>query len=349
MFHVGFTGDFLRPDGRQAFADIDASPLSVAGVEWEVLPTRDVRREVPAAQAAPCDALLVLGPRIAAATLDGADRLALVARLGVGYDSVDVAACTRCGVALTITPDGVRRPVASAALAFLLACAHRLPLKDRLTRTGRWGEKAQHMGIGLRGRTLGLVGLGNIGREVCRLLAPHEMRLVAADPHGDAQVARALGVELVELPALLAQADFVVVCCALTPQTRHLIGAGQLALMKPTAHLINVARGPVIDQMALTDCLQKGGIAGAALDVFEQEPVDPADPILALDNVIVAPHALAWTDESFRLMGQSAFAGILAVSRGQAPGHVVNAEVLEGARFRDKLAACARRREEGER
>jgi len=203
------------------------------------------------------------------------------------------------------------------------------------------------MGLGLRRRTLGVVGLGNIGREVCRLCAPFEMTLLAADPVTGEETAAGLGARLVALPDLLAEADFVLVCCTLTEETRHLIGPAELGRMKPTAHLINVARGPIIDQAALTAALREGAIAGAALDVFEEEPVDPSDPILGLDNVIVAPHALAWTDESFRMMGESAFAGILAVSEGRAPGHVVNGEVLEAEGFRSKLEACARRRRDG--
>ena len=343
MFRVGLTVDFLRPEGGQAFPDIDLSVLDRAGgVEWHNLSAG--AEEVPAEAAAGCDALLVLSPRISAATLEGAGRLAVVARIGVGYDSVDLEACTRAGVAVTITPDGVRRPVASAAMAFLLALAHRLPLKDRLTREGRWAEKADCMGIGLRGRTLGLVGLGNIGGEIARLCSPFGMTLVAADPFADAEAAAGLGVRLAPLPELLDEADFVLVCCALTAETRHLIGPAELERMKPTAHLINVARGPIVDQAALTAALREGAVAGAALDVFEEEPVDPRDPLLEQDNVIVAPHSLAWTDESFRLMGESAFAGILAVSEGRAPEHVVNAEVLETETFQAKLDACARRR-----
>ncbi len=343
MFRVGLTVDFLRPEGGQAFPDIDLSVLDRArGVEWHNLGAG--AEEVPAEAAAGCDALLVLSPRISAATLEGAGRLAVVARIGVGYDSVDLEACTRAGVAVTITPDGVRRPVASAAMAFLLALAHRLPLKDRLTREGRWAEKADYMGLGLRGRTLGLVGLGNIGGEIARLCAPFGMTLVAADPFADAEAAAGLGVRLAPLPELLDEADFVLVCCALTAETRHLIGPAELERMKPTAHLINVARGPIVDQAALTAALREGAVAGAALDVFEEEPVDPRNPLLEQDNVIVAPHSLAWTDESFRLMGESAFAGILAVSEGRAPDHVVNAEVLETECFQAKLDACARRR-----
>lgn len=348
MFRVGLTKDFLRADGEPAFPDIDTAALDGAGLAWACLGEGGAGEELPASALADLDAVLVLAPLVTARSVEQAERLAVVARLGVGYDSVDVPALTERGIALTITPDGVRRPVASAALAFLLALAHRLPLKDRLTRDGRWGEKANHMGIGLRGRTLGLIGLGSIGGEICRLLAPHEMQLLAFDPYASDERARELGVERRDLTALLAEADFVLVCCALTPETHHLLGAAQFATMKPTAQLINVARGPIVDQAALTGALQSGAIAGAALDVFEQEPIADDDPLLALDNVILAPHALSWTDESFRLMGESAFRSILDVSRGRPPQHVVNSEVLRSDAFHQRLAACAARRSEGE-
>ena len=245
--------------------------------------------------------MLVLAPLVTESTLTGSDRLAVVARLGVGYDSVDVEACTRHGVALTITPDGVRRPVASAALAFLLALAHKLPLKDRLTRDGRWSEKAEHMGIGLRGRTLGLVGFGSIGGEISRLLSPYEMRIVAADPFARAETARDLGVELVSLDDLLASANFVIVCCSLAPETRHLIGNDQLRRMKDSAYLINVARGPIVDQSALTAALREGVIAGAALDVFDREPLAPNHPLRSLPNAVVTPHIGYVTAETYRI------------------------------------------------
>lgn len=348
MFRVGLTKDFLRPDGGQAFPDIDTSALDGAGVAWACLGQGNAGEELAADTLADLDAVLVLGPVVSKASLQQADSLAVVARLGVGYDSVDVPALTDRGIALTITPDGVRRPVASAALAFLLALAHKLPLKDRLTRSGRWAEKPDHMGLGLRGRTLGLIGLGSIGQEICRLLAPHEMNVVAHDPYASSGVADGLGVSLRSLPDLLSCADFVLVCCALTDETHHLISVDQLAQMKTSAYLINVARGPIVDQAALTGALQSQVIAGAALDVFEQEPIADDDPLLGLDNVIVAPHALSWTDESFRMMGESSFRGILEVSRGRAPDNVVNREVLDSPLFQQRLQASAARRSQGE-
>ncbi len=332
-FRVGVTRDFLKPDGTLGFGDIGLGVLDAAeGVAWEFLEenTPDLRAD----QVRGYDALLVLAPRVTAATLEGSDRLSVVARFGVGYDNVDVAACDRNGVLLTITPDGVRRPVAVATMTFVLALSHKLLIKDRLTRDGRWGEKLDHMGMGVTGRTLGVIGLGNIGREVFALAQPFGMRHLAYDPYATSDVA---GVERTDLETLLRTSDFVCICCALTPETHHLINAERLALMRDTAYLINVARGPIVDQKALTVALRERRIRGAGLDVFEQEPVDPGDPILTLDNVIVAPHAICWTDECFLGNGRSACESILDVAAGRVPKHVVNRAALEHPRLKDRL------------
>lgn len=337
-FRVGFTRDFLKSDGTVGLGDIGLGLLEGRrDVEWEFL--AEDTRELRADQIAGYDALAVLAPRITAATLEGADRLTIVARYGVGYDSVDVAACTAHGVAVTITPDGVRRPVAVAVMTFLLALATRIFEQDRATRAGEgWSRKLELMGYGLTGRRLGLIGLGNIGADVVKLAAPLEMEPVAYDPYVEPAKAAALGVELVDLDTLLATTDFVVVLCALTPETQGLLNAERLARMKPTAFLINAARGPIVDQEALTAALRERRIRGAGLDVFAQEPIDPADPLLALDNVIVSPHGLAWTDEFWSVTGRSALTNILTVAEGQEPTFVVNREVLETERFKEKLA-----------
>lgn len=327
MFRIGITRDFLKADGTPAFHDIGLDLLDAAKIPWEVLPTHDP--EVRPEHARDYDGLLVLAPKVTVRTLEGAGRLRIVARFGVGYDNVDVAACTRAGVILTITPDGVRRPVAAAALTFILALSHKLLIKDRLTRAGRWAEKTDHTGQGVTGRTLGIIGFGNIGREVALLARPFGMKLLAFDPWAKP----ADDVPLVPLEDLLRRSDYVCVCCALTPETRHLLDAGRLALMKPTAYLVNVARGPIVDQAALVDALRGGRLQGAGLDVFEQEPIDPSDPLLALENVIVTPHAICWTDECFSLNGRSAIASLIDVSRGVVPGNVVNREALADGRL----------------
>ena len=341
-FRVGLTQDFRNADGKFAFGDVGLGLLDAApGVEWEIL--KDGASEIGPEAARDYDALLVLAPRVSARTVEHAERLAIVARFGVGYDSVDLDACTRNGVVVTITPDGVRRPVASSAVTFILALAHQLPWKDRITRQGRWAEKSNYMGTGLTGRTLGLIGLGNIGREIVRLITPFDLKIVAFDPFVLPDTARDVGVELVDLPTLLTTADFVCVCCQLTPETHHLLNAERLQLMKPTAYVVNVARGPIVDQRALTRVLRERRIRGAAIDVFEQEPVDPNDPILALDNVIVAPHAICWTDECFLGNGRSACQSILDIASGRVPRYVVNRDAIEQPSFHSKLERYAER------
>jgi D-3-phosphoglycerate dehydrogenase len=332
-FRVGLTRDFLKADGTPAFGDIGLGLLDQAvGISWDYL--AEDTRELAPEHVLGYDALLVLAPRVTAATLDGAARLKIIARFGVGYDSVDVDVCTRHGVLVTITPDGVRRPVATSALTFLLALSHRLLEKDRLTRAGRWADKAELMGIGLAGRTLGLIGLGNIGREIFTLARPLELRHLAYDPYATADSAASVGAELVDLETLLGTADFVCICCALTKETFHLIDASRLGQMKPTAFLINVARGPIVDQQALTTALRARRILGAAIDVFEEEPVDPREEILTLDNVIVTPHGICWTDECFLGNGRSACEAILDVAAGRTPRYVVNRAALEHSRWR---------------
>ena len=212
-FRIGVTRDFLKADGTLGFGDIGLDLLDEAPtVEWEFLAedTTELRPD----QIRGYDGLLALTSTISAETLQGADKLAVVARFGVGYDSVDVAACNEQGVLLTITPDGVRRPVAVMALTYLLALSHKMLAKDRLVREGRWNERLDYMGMGVTGRTLGLVGLGNIGREICTLATPFGIRCIAADPFVDAAQASTAGAELVELDQLLQRADYVCICCA---------------------------------------------------------------------------------------------------------------------------------------
>jgi len=342
VFRVGLTRDFLREDGTIGWGDIGLGTLDDAkGVEWEFLP--EGGQVLTAEQVRPYDALIVLSPRVAAATVEGADRLSLIARFGVGYDTVDVGACTRNGVILTITPDGVRRPVAASILTLLLALGHRLQIKDRIARSGNWEERLEYMGTGFTGKTLGSVGLGNFGREMFTLARPLDMHHLAYDPYATLEMAADVGADLVDLEELLGASDFVAINCALTPETHHLLDAGRLALMKRSAFVINTARGQIIDQASLTEALREGRIAGAALDVFEEEPAAPDDPIFSLLNVIATPHALAWTDELALGNGRSACESVLDVAAGRVPKNVVNQDVLDNALFREKLSRLGER------
>jgi D-3-phosphoglycerate dehydrogenase len=338
-FRVGITRDILDSRGEPAFGRAALSILDGApDLEWEYLP--EVVRELAAEHAARYDAAYVNMARVPAAVVARADcRLRVVARHGVGYDSVDVPAMTGAGVVVTNTPWPMPRPVATIALTFVLALAGRLMLKDRLVRSGRWDERMDNMGMGLTGRTLGVVGAGRIGKELLRMARAFDMRLLAADPCVNAVELAYIGARKVELPALLAESDFVVACPLLNDETRHLLGAPQFALMKPSAYFINVSRGPVVDEPALIDALRSGRIAGAGLDVFEREPIDPANPLIAMDNVILTPHSLCWTDECFHNMATTGLASIVDVLSGRVPEFVVDRKALEHPRAKAWFAA----------
>ena len=327
-FRVGLTRDILDSRGEPAFGPAALQILDAAEhLEWEYLP--ELTREITADHAARYDALYVNIPRVPGTAVSREDRrLRVVARHGVGFDSVDVEAMTRAGIVVTNTPSSMPRPVATVALTFVLALAGKLMLKDRLTRTGRWNDRMDHMGSGLTGRALGVVGAGRIGKELLRMARVLDVALLAADPNVDAIELKYLGARKVDLDTLVAQADYVVVCCALDSTTRHLVGAAQFAAMKPTAYFINVARGPIVDEAALIGALRRGAIAGAALDVFEREPVEAGNPLLAMDNVIVTPHSLCWTDECFHHMAATGLASIVDALAGRRPPFIVNPEVL---------------------
>jgi phosphoglycerate dehydrogenase-like enzyme len=324
-FRVGVTRDLRAGEGRLRLGTLDELDAA-AGVEWHFL--EHDGPEADPADIAGVDALLVFAQRVTERSLEGADRLRVLARIGVGYDNVDLAACSRRGILLTTTPDAVRRPMASGALALLLGLAHRIVIKDRLVRAGGWQRRFEHVGEGLQGKTLGLLGFGTIARELSLLARPLELRQIAYTPRLQATDATEAGVEAVSLEVLLRESDFLVVACPLTDETRGLLDADRLALMKPTASLINIARGAVVDEPALVDALREGRLAGAALDVFMQEPVDPANPLLTFDQVIVAPHAIGHTDALFRAALASASRSILEAAAGGVPASAVNADAV---------------------
>jgi D-3-phosphoglycerate dehydrogenase len=337
-FKLGITRDCLAPDGdrpgfdERAFAILAQAPA----LSWGFLPEHN--DELTPADVAGYDAIMALLPKLTARSLAAdAPRLRLLARFGAGYDNVDLAACDRAGVLVTNTPEGVRRPVATAILTYILALSHKLMTKDRLTREGRWTERTRHMGEGLVGKTVGSIGFGSIAQEAFRLLRPLDMRFIASSRSPRPAEAAALDVRMVDLDTLLREADFVSIACPLTPETRRLIGAREIGLMKASAYLINTARGPIVDEAALYAALAGRRIAGAALDVFEQEPVDPANPILKLDNVIVSPHSLCWTDECYRGIAETAFRSVVAVAEGRRPENLVNPKTLEHERWAGRL------------
>jgi len=339
-FRVALSLD-VQHKGKPVF---DLSPLTAnPDIDVHFVEAKD--GILPASALADRDALILLFPRFARESIPADHRLGLIAKVGVGYDNVDVPACTEAGIALVTAPDGVRRPVAVATMTFILALSGRLFVKDRLARQGANGfdQRLDNNGVGLVGRVLGSVGIGNIGAEVFRLARPFDMRFVAHDPYADPALARELGITLVDLDDVFRESDFVTLNCPLTSETRHLVDARRLSLMKPTSFLINCSRGPVVDQRALTKVLQERRIAGAALDVFDPEPPHPDDPLLTLDNVIVTPHALCWTDQMFEGIGASDVKAVLDLSRGRMPAGIVNRAVLDNPIWQQRLARYAAR------
>jgi D-3-phosphoglycerate dehydrogenase len=257
-----------------------------------------------------------------------APELRVVARFGVGYDRVDIDSATRHGVAVAMAFGTNHESVADYAFALAIGLGVELLPHHRRVAGGSWGCGFHP---GLWGRCMGIVGLGRIGKAMARRCRAFGMDLLAVDPVADQAYAAANGIELVSLVELLRRADFVSLHTPLSPETRHLIGRRKLALMKPTAFLINTARGGLIDEAALHEALTSGRLAGAGLDVFEAEPPE-GSPLLDLDNVLLAPHAAGMDEAAERLMGERCVASILAILRGQDPGagYVLNPEVLAG-------------------
>jgi phosphoglycerate dehydrogenase-like enzyme len=329
-FRVAVTRDVRRPDGTFTFAPYDLEPLERAGIPWRFLEDDALTPEA----LADVDGLYHYATPLPTTTLDDVERLAVIARHGVGLDYLDVNACTERGIAVTITPGGVTRPMASAAVTLVLALAHRLSDRDRALHDGDWGAgRFLPRGTGLSGRALGVIGYGRIGRDVVRLLEPWEMRVLVTQRTPVTEE----GVTYVPLEELLGAADVVVVACPLTDETRCLLDRRRLGLMKPTAFLVNVARGPIVDQAALVDALREERLAGVGVDVVNPEPLPADDPLLSAPNVIGAPHSLGYTDELLRGCVEQACQSLIDVASGLVPEDLANPEVVENPRFVEKL------------
>jgi len=269
------------------------------------------------------DALIMLGTgRVTRRVIAAAPRLRIIARHGTGTDNVDLDAARERGIIVTNTPDATTASVAEHTVGLLLAVSRRIALADRGLRAGNWGVRGRCLGLDLAGRTLGVVGFGRIGRRVATIC--HDglgMRVVYHDlqppPTGWDWAER------LPLDRVLSSADAVTLHVPLTPATRHLIGRRELALLKPTAILVNASRGPVVDEQALIEALRQGRLAGAALDVFEEEPLQGVHPLCEFDNVVLTPHIASATGETVRRMALEATEEVLAVLQGREPRHRV--------------------------
>lgn len=280
------------------------------------------------------DAAAVLGTdRWTAELMGKAPNLRIIALTAVGYDSVDVAAATERGIVVTNTAGSLTDTVADLALALMLAVARRVPEMERWARAGKWQSVGvTPMGKDLHHATLGIVGMGRIGEAVADRARAFHMQVLYHDTVRREDLERRHDYRFVALEALLAASDFVSLHTALTPETRGMIGASALARMKPTAFLINTSRGPVVDEDALIAALRAGRLAGAGLDVFEREPVDPKNPLLQMENVVTLPHIGSATEATRQAMVDLAADNLLAVLQGKPPLTPVNPEVLDKRR-----------------
>ena len=311
--------------GGQAMTALeDAEELRKVGAELVVLGCKSENDIIAEAQDA--DAILTVGAPMTRRVLGKLLKCQVIVRYGIGYDTVDVDAATDNNILLVNIPDFCLEEVSNHAIALLLACVKKVVKLNNLLKEGRWTEakQAQSPMEPVYGQTLGIIGCGNIGRMTARKAQCFGLDVLGYDPYIDQDLASEFNITLFDLPELLKKSDYVSVHAALTKETYHLISEDQFKLMKRGAYFINTARGSIVDEPSLIRALREGWIAGAALDVFEQEPVDPDNPLLKMDNVIVLPHSASYSDAAFKRLRQSVGQEAARILSGKWPKNVVN-------------------------
>ncbi len=346
------SGDYLHaigPDTPDTIGFEVFRPLSGL-IDLELLPPSPQTAAVAAADLKTADILLMLGQYLPEASIaPAADRLVVVARAGVGVDTIDSAALTRHGVLLFNVPDALTEGTAAGALALMLASSRQMVVQDRLTREGRWDDRQHHRGREIYGKALGVIGPGRIGAELIRIVAPFRMRVLAYSPRLTPERASKIGAEAAPLDRLLAESHFVTICAPLSEETRGMIGARELGLMRRDAVLVNVGRGPIVDQAALTAALRERRIAGAGIDVFETQPVPKGEPLTLVDNVVLTPHAICDTYELRRDVLSAISKELVGFAEGKLPATAVNPKVTESPAFQAKRRALLARISAGRR
>ena len=322
------TTDFTWPS-----VEPEREVLAEAGVELVVAPSSD--EATLARMAADADAILFCFAKVTPAVLRAARKCVVASRYGIGVDNVDRATCNELGIVITNVPDYCMDEVTDHVMAMVLAFNRDLPRLDAAVKGGGWGKTPLPAhSRRLRGTTIGIVGMGRIGRALVPKASAFGMAILSHDPYVKSESAPA-GVRMATLEELLAKSDFVTVHSPLTADTRGLIGAAQLRMMKPTAFLVNAARGPLVDEKALVAALQAGTIGGAGLDVLETEPPVPASPLLRMPNVIITPHTAFYSQESLLELETRTAGEVIRVLNGQRPENWINPEIA--GRTRAKL------------
>lgn len=340
------SGDYLNTIGPDKPAEVGFGVFDEPMFDLSLLPAAPQTEATLADGLIGMDVLIMLGQYLPEASVaPAADQLVVVARAGVGVDKIDVAALTRHGVLLFNVPDALTEGTAAGALALMLAASRHMSAMDRLTRAGRWDDRQHHRGREIYDKTLGVIGPGRIGKELIRLVQPFRMRALAYSPRLTPARAAALGAEAAPLDQVLRDSHFVAICAPLTDETRGMIGAREIALMRPDAVLVNVGRGPILDQAALVDALKAKRIAAAGLDVFETQPLTMADPLTTLDNVVLSPHAICDTYELRRDVLSVIYRELKGLMAGRTPASILNPAVLNHGGFQRKISALRARLE----
>ncbi|MBG0737889.1 glyoxylate reductase [Paeniglutamicibacter antarcticus] len=339
---VGLTPDGAGPDGSTIFGDIGLGRLEEAGITWRLMP------EVTAGQPVHrmfdgLDAVLSFGHMpFDAELVRQAPRLKHVARFGAGYDGIDSVGLAAEGVIVTTAPAAVRKPLALAGLTLVLAAAHRLIENHQVAVSGQWDTgRGKYRGIGVDGRTAGIIGFGSVGIQLAEYLQALGVTVITTERNASAAQQR--GIDSHPLFELARRSDFVIVTAALTDETRGMLAADFFAAMQASAYFVNIARGGLVDQAALVRALQEGEIAGAALDVFDPEPPAKDDPLLALENVILSPHALCWTADFTHSVSASVMASVVQAARGEIPAAALNRDLLDPSTWRGAAQSSSTR------
>ncbi len=311
QFNLGISGDLLTNEGYPCFGE---KPLEILYkneqiyVDWmdpgiQILSEKETSKY---------DAILLNSPKLTKDSINPKNnKLKIVSRFGVGYDSVDLDVLKKNNIILTNTPNAVKRPVAVASLTMILALSGKLLIKDNLLREGLWNERTNHMGVGLIDKTLGLVGFGGIGREFVKISKYLFQKVICYDPFVSKKQMKSLEVDKVSFDEIASSSDFLVILCDLNERTRGMIDSTFLNKMKSSSYLINLSRGPVVNEIDLISSLKQNKIAGAGLDVMTNEPIEENNELIDLKNTILTPHSLCWTDECFKSIATEAISSIL--------------------------------------
>lgn len=305
---------------------IDSHAVAMLAEHFEVVQGTDIHDL--ARQAQGCSAMLVRVAKVTAEVMDAIPTLRVIAKHGMGVDNIDVDHATKKGILVVNAPYSNLNAVAEHIVMLALALSKQTVLLDRVTRTGNFSRRTAYTNRELKGAVFGIIGMGKISRLVAKKLSGFEMELIASDPFISQEEVAELGVKLVPAEEVYARSDFVLVHTSLTKSTYHLIGAEQFAAMEKKPYFLNASRGPVVDEAAMIEALRTGQIAGAGLDVFEQEPPPADDPLFSMDNVVLSPHNAALTDGALLAMAMDSAGGIADYLSGRVPAYPVNLEVL---------------------